>query len=334
MPRPRRPPRRARAEIKQNAARWKKKVQGGLDAVLPVEPLTEPLTEAVVRWMETVRSGPSVLAFEPLPRATSNKEDTGSSAVPVTAARHTPARGRTIDDAHPLERIEILREAGVPASPDWVLDAACIALATPFAAARGVKRARVTVANTGADALATPFALGLVGQDADENRAQASRILRTQIRATGPVGIKARLMLFLNAKAKFEAFAATGPTPAEYRDVLLEFYVPIFNAAHTSERRCLDCGQEFALRTSREVRESRHCSERCARRASKRGRERAGNGRSAVENAAWKFGKKLERHLKSCPTCGAGNVCPTYDTLFAMCNTDALDRLRGNLPDE
>lgn len=231
-------------------------------------------------------------------------------------------------DVPEIDLTQILAQATLM-PPPWVLDLACNALGLPFVAQK-VKRARVAVANTRRDALTTPIALGLVDQH--EGRAEALQTVSVQVRGSGVVGAKARLMLFLNAKAKFEAFAATFPTPAEYQDVLLGFYVPIFNAAHVSERRCVECGQEFALRRPREVAESRHCSEPCQRRASKRGRERVGNGRSAVENVARKFGVRLERHMKQCARCNAGKDCPTFESLLAMSNTDALDRLRGEPP--
>jgi hypothetical protein len=234
----------------------------------------------------------------------------------------------SIDDdveAPKIDLANVLRDAGT-LPPEWTLDAACEALETPFAM-REVKHARVTVANTGPDAFATPFALGLVGLGSSEDRVEALGVLRTAIRAPGLRSMKARLILFLNAKAKLDMFVATFPSPVEYRNALLEFYVPIFNAAHASERRCLGCGQEFALRTSREVESSHYCSDECIDRAAKRG-ARGGKHYTAGERRQ----AQSRRHMASCAMCGTGKLCSKGERLLSA--VDALDRKRGKMPAE
>lgn len=120
------------------------------------------------------------------------------------------------------------------------------------------------------------------------------------------------------------------PVPSEYADIFTRIVIPTYNAINFASRRCLDCGKVFALRAPKEIEASRHCSEECDRRASKRGKERAGKGRSAVENAARKFGEQYQRHVRTCPICATGKQCPKAEALLTMSMHDALDRYRSN----
>jgi hypothetical protein len=132
----------------------------------------------------------------------------------------------------------------------------------------------------------------------------------------------------------FSVFAARGPLPPEYAEMFNRVFVPTYNAINFDSRRCLDCGKVFALRTSTDIEKSRHCSDACDRRASKRGRERVGNGRSGAENAALKFDMKCQSHKKNCQICRSKKHCPTAESLFnrAIHAHDALDRQRGAMP--
>ncbi len=134
-------------------------------------------------------------------------------------------------------------------------------------------------------------------------------------------------MLLVDAERKFKAFVATLPKPADYRDVLLGFYVPIFNATNSTCRRCLECGTIFALRTAAEVEKSRHCCEECAARASKRG-VRGGKHYSANELRQ----AKAKKHIDGCSKCQRGKLCSTGERLLSK--VEALDRKRGAMPPE
>lgn len=113
--------------------------------------------------------------------------------------------------------------------------------------------------------------------------------------------------------AAFLYFAEGAESVPDYADVMLRVLVPTYNAFNFSSRRCLDCGRIFALRTPKEVAESRHCSDECGARSRNRGRDKATGGRSETRASL-----RLKRHWENCPNCSSG--CPTYMRLI---NEDA-----------
>lgn len=321
--RTRRPPRKDPDEIKQNSARWDEKVHARLEANLPDAPPPPPdesapeadllvlalrralarvgtdeevgkLLQAPFGWLTA--AGLAALAEEENLKSLFTAPSEEELASAAEKARAAPPPGPPTDSELKFDRelVAQLRGAGAPMPPAWVLDAAC-------------------------DALAAQMALGLAGCGTDEDGAEALRLINTireKIHDPGGRGVKGRLLLFYEAEAKFKAFVATIPTPADYRDTFLGFYVPIFNATNGECRRCVECGAKFALRTPAEVEASRHCSDECGARSRNRGRDKVHGGRAEAEAKGTRAGGRLTRHMRACPNCTAGRNCDTRERLL------------------
>ncbi len=69
----------------------------------------------------------------------------------------------------------------------------------------------------------------------------------------------------------FLRFALAVPSLADYADVFMRVVVPTHNAVHNDSRRCIVCGEVFALRST-DADAARYCSDECATRVRKAGR--------------------------------------------------------------
>jgi hypothetical protein len=174
-------------------------------------------------------------------------------------------------------------------------------------------------------------AVGLLGISWDARRLAATRRLwgpkvldaLRSIRDSHPDAY--RLLLYVadtggRARCEVEAAARLDPRngPGEMEAVF-------------ATGRCEECDAPFIGRPRQ-----RFCTRRCGDRNRQRGRERAGNGKSAAENALRRVEARLQRHSNRCQTCLTGDPCPEARQLWelAAIPQDALSRQCVSLPSD
>lgn len=128
--------------------------------------------------------------------------------------------------------------------------------------------------------------------------------------------------------------AGAVPSVPEYERFMRDRFVPAYNSyVKIGWRLCVECATRFAVSDGRGD-DARFCSDACSGRARNRGREKFGDGLSSAERAARKFGDRTKRHMESCAACKTGRLCPEGERLLIASTTDALDRPRGEDPEE
>lgn len=141
---------------------------------------------------------------------------------------------------------------------------------------------------------------------------------------------------------QFRRFAASVPLPSDYSDLFMTVVIPTFNAVSIDSRRCLDCGQVFALRAAgkkkdEELKAARYCpvcyptaSERD--RVRKRGRKRPVSSGQAIVAELAKLKERHRRHFQACQFCKAGRECEL--SAFMHTHSDALNRMHEQLTEK
>lgn len=116
----------------------------------------------------------------------------------------------------------------------------------------------------------------------------------------------------LELRARARALGWALVPPAQYADFYRREILPALNRLGSEVSRCPECGEAFVPRHKRQ----RYCSDTCSARQRNRGRQKAGNGRSAVETARRRTEDRIRRHFESCKACRAGAPCDRREAMF------------------
>lgn len=308
MARPPRPPRTDLGEIDRNRSEKTAEVFTRAESIArraygPVQLVpTEPTARATA-----IRADAARIVGDPAPASPE-----GASQ---TAGEMSPKDWLTAEDLELLSSPDTcpntLLAKAIPKRPDWIVAA--------FVESVAVAKEKFGPAPQGLPLICrmqTPMAAKLMLEPTHDGitalHAHADRVVR-----------------------QFAAFAARVPLPSEYSDLFMKVIVPTYNAVSFDSRRCLDCGQAFALRATgkkkaEEREEARYCPV-CYPNASERervrnqGRKRPSGSRQAVADELAKLDEKHRHHFKACQICKSGRQCEISASM--LMKHDALNRM-------